>query len=206
MTKKRVKESGHLRESKKYGGVCTYCHANDLPQYNCVIFVRHNYNFNIPVFANALSKQYRGIRQKEFICKPCHKELKDGKYSKNVQNCPNSDMFGSNKNHDQDSQGNVQESRIDDVNNITCDFPTSYTTQSTPLTNYCLCTCCHKTDIPRLQCIIFKESKYNFGNTIVVEALSNRFSIPTSKEYICKKCDKDLLEEIMPMNSVASHT
>ena len=33
-------------------------------------------------------------------------------------------MFGSNINHDQDSQGNVQESRTDDVNNITCDFPT----------------------------------------------------------------------------------
>ena len=28
-------------------------------------------------------------------------------------------MFGSNVNHDQDSQGNVQESRTDDVNNIT---------------------------------------------------------------------------------------
>ena len=25
-----------------------------------------------------------------------------------------------------------------------------------------------------------------------------------SKEYICKKCDKDLLEEVMPMNSVTS--
>ena len=72
------------------------------------------------------------------------------------------------------------------------------------MTNYCLCTCCHKTDIPRSQCIIFKESKYNFDNTFVVEALSNRFSVPTSEEYICKKCDKDLLEEIMPMNSVAS--
>ena len=55
-----------------------------------------------------------------------------------------------------------------------------------------------------MQCIIFKESKYNFDNSVVVEALSNRFSIPTSKEYICKKCDKDLLAEIMPMNSVAS--
>ena len=71
--------------------------------------------------------------------------------------------------------------------------------------NYCLCTYCHKTDIPRLQCIIFKESKYNFDNTVVVKVLSNRFSIPTSKEYICKKCDKDLLGEVMPMNSVASH-
>ena len=191
MTKKRVHNNRDIKESKKYGCVCTCCHTNDLPWYQCVIFVRHNYNFNIPAVANALSKQYREIRQKEFICKPCHKELKDGKYSKNVQNCPNSDMFGSHVNHDQHSQDNVQESRTHNENNITCDFPTNYTTQSTTLTNYCLCTCCHKTDIPRLQCIIFKESKYNFDNTVVVEALSNRFSIPTSKEYICKKCDKD---------------
>ena len=68
----------------------------------------------------------------------------------------------------------------------------------------CLCTCCHKTDIPRSQCIIFKESKHNYHNTVVVEVLSHRFTVPTSKEYICKKCDKKLLEEIMPMNSVAS--
>ena len=58
-------------------------------------------------------------------------------------------------------------------------------TQTTTLTNYCLCTCCHKTNIPGSQCIIYKESKYNFGNAVVREALSNRFSIPTSKEYIC---------------------
>ena len=73
------------------------------------------------------------------------------------------------------------------------------------MANYCLCTCCHKTDIPRLQCIIFKEPKYNFDNTVVVEALSNKFTIPKCTEYICKKCHKDLLQEIMPMNSVASH-
>ena len=40
--------------------------------------------------------------------------------------------------------------------------------------------------------------------TVVLEALYNRFSIPTSKKYICKKCDKDLLGGKMPMNSVAS--
>ena len=120
-------------------------------------------------------------------------------------NCLNSDMFGSNVNHDQDSQDNVQECRTQNENNITYDFPTQYTTQSTTLTNYCLCTCCHKTDIPRSQCIIFKESEYNFDNTVVVESLSNRFSIPTPKEYICKKYDKDLLKEIMPMNSDSSH-
>ena len=87
---------------------------------------------------------------------------------------------------------------------MTCGFPSLYMTQTTTLTNYCLCTCCHKTDIPRSQCIIFKESKYNFGNAVVQETLSNRFSIPTSNEYICMKCDKHLLVEKMPINSVAS--
>ena len=121
--------------------------------------------------------------------------MKDGKYSNNVQNCDNSDLFGSNLNHEQDDQDKVHGSRTHNENNMTCDFPSHYTTQSTTLTNYCLCTCCHKADIPRSQCIIFKESKYNSGNVVVLEALSNRFSIPTSKEYICKKCDRHLLVE-----------
>ena len=60
-------------------------------------------------------------------------------------------MTGSHVNHDQHSQDNVQESRTHNANNITCDFPTNYTTQTTTMTNYHLCTCCHKTDIPRLQ-------------------------------------------------------
>ena len=136
MTQKRIKESGDMKESKKYGCVCTCCQQNDLPQYNCVIFVRQTYNLNIPAVANALSKWYQEIRQKGFICKPCYKELKDGKYSKNVQNCPNSDKLGSNVNHYQDSQDNVQEHRTHNENNITYDFSTQYTTQSTTLTNY----------------------------------------------------------------------
>ena len=123
MTKKRVKESGDIKESKKYGCVCTCWHENDLPQYNCVIFVRQNYNLNIPAVANALSKWYQEIRQKEFICKPCHKELKDGKYCKNIQNCPNSDMFGSNVNHDKDRQDNEQEHRTQNENYVIYDFP-----------------------------------------------------------------------------------
>ena len=119
-------------------------------------------------------------------------------------NCTNSDMFGSNVKDSQNDQHNVQEQTIHNENNIISDFPANYTSQSTTLTNYCLCTCCHKTEIPRSQYIIFKESKYNYDNTITVEALSHRFSVPTSQEYICKKCDKDLMEEIMPMKSVAS--
>ena len=139
MTKGRVHDSRNITESKKYGCVCTCCHRNDLPWYNCVIFVKHNYNLNISAVANALSKHYREIRQKEFICKPCHKELKDGKHNKNVHNRPNSDMLGSNVNDDQDSQHNVQENRIHNENNI-CDFLANYTIQSTTMTNYCQCT------------------------------------------------------------------
>ena len=173
-----------------------------MPRYKCVIFLTKNYNN--PVVANALAKRHREIRQKEFICKPCHKQLKDGKYSSNVQHFDHSDLFRSNVNHEQHSQDNIHDSRTHIENNVTCDLPSLNMNQTTILTNYCLCTCCHKTDIPRSQCIIFKASKYNFDNAIVQEALSNRFSIPTSKEYICKKCDKHLLVEKMPINSIAS--
>ena len=114
--------------------------------------------------------------------------------------------MGSNINHEQDNEDNVHGSRTHNKNYITFDLPSNYTTNLTTLTNYCLCTCCHKTDIPRSQCIIFKESKYNFSNTFVLAALSKRFSIPTFKEYICKKWDKDLLGGKIPMNSVASQT
>ena len=85
--------------------------------------------------------------------------MKDGKYSNNVQNCDHTDLFGSNVNHEQGSQDNLHDSRTHNENNVTCDLPSLYMTQTTILTNYCLCTCYHKTDIPRSQCIIFKESK-----------------------------------------------
>ena len=47
---------------------------------------------------------------------------------------------------------------------------------------------------------------YNFDNAVVQEALSNQFSIPTSKEYICKKCDKHLLVEKNANKYVTSAT
>ena len=109
-----------------------------------VIFLKYNYNLNTPAVANALSKQYQEIRQKEFMFKSCHKELNDGKYGKNVQNCPNSDMFGSNVNDDQNNQHNVPQKSIHNENNIIFDFPANYTSHSTTMTNYYLCTCCHK--------------------------------------------------------------
>ena len=76
----------------------------------------------------------REIRQKEFICKPCHKQLTDVKYNNNVQNCGNSDLFGSNLNHEEGSQDNVHESRTHIENNMTFDFPSLNMTQTTTLT------------------------------------------------------------------------
>ena len=62
VTKKRVGNCGETKGSKKYGCMCTCCHADDLPKYRCVIFLRNKYNFDIPAVANALSKRYREIR------------------------------------------------------------------------------------------------------------------------------------------------
>ena len=79
----------------------------------------------MPAIANALSKRHREIRQKKFIYKPCHKQLKDGKYSNNFQNYVNSDLFGSNLNHEQDDQDKVLASRTQNENNMTFDFPSN---------------------------------------------------------------------------------
>ena len=71
-------------------------------------------------------KDIEKLRWKEFICKPCHKQLKDGKYSNNVQNCGNSDLFGSYLTHEQNDQDTVHRSRTDNERNMICNFPTQY--------------------------------------------------------------------------------
>ena len=112
----------HMKDSKKYGCVCTCCHRSNLPRYDCVIFLKQNYNFKIHAVANTLSKQYREPRQKEFICKPCHKQLKADNYMNNIQNCSNSDMFGSDIIHDQHTHHNVEPNITHSTNNITCNL------------------------------------------------------------------------------------
>ena len=69
-----------------------------------------------------------------------------------------------------------------------------------------MCTCCHVTDIPRNNCIIFKESRYDLDNDNVQEVLDCRFPLPTCKEFICKKCHSVLLKKMMPDNAVNSPT
>ena len=119
MTKKTVGYAGDMKESKKYGCVCMCCPVDDLPQYKCVIFLEITITLTFLLLPMHYQKRYREIWQKEFICKPCHKQLKDGKYSNNVQNCSNSDLFGSNLNHEQDDQDRVHVSRTHNENNMT---------------------------------------------------------------------------------------
>ena len=67
-------------ESKSYGCVSTCCHAKKLMCCDCAIFVWWNYDFDNPVITAALSSHYREIRNKEFICKQCHEQLRRGIY------------------------------------------------------------------------------------------------------------------------------
>ena len=69
-----------------------------------------------------------------------------------------------------------------------------------------MCTCCHVTDIPQNNCTIFKELRYDLDNDNVWEALDCSFSVSTSKEFICNKCESVLLKSMMPDNAVNSPT
>ena len=78
-----VKQKGEdLIASKKYGCVCTCCQRKNLMRCDCVIFVKKNYILDNPNVADALSRMYREVRNKEFICKPCHTKLQHGHFSK----------------------------------------------------------------------------------------------------------------------------
>ena len=85
------------------------------------------------------------------------------------------------------------------------DSTSLHATQNPQVTNCCLCTCCHKPDILRKQCVIFNIQRYNMSNQMVSQALSSRISIPTAKEFICKKCDKSLRFGQMPLDAEVSY-
>ena len=175
-------------ESKLYGCVCTCCHTKKLCC-DCVIFLHQNYYFDNPVITAALYSHYREIRNKEFICKQCHEQLRNGIYMS--QACKKGEPQPVHVLHSQFTQADL----------------TSMDVAMNPAwTNHCLCTCCHKTDLPRSKCIIFKESWYNLTNTTVIEALSTRFSVPTSQEFIWKQCDVALIAEKMSIYAVTAHT
>ena len=67
--------------SKKYGCVCTSCHRKNLMRCDCVIFLKKNYDIDNSNIADALSRRYREVGNKEFICKPCHTKLQHSHFS-----------------------------------------------------------------------------------------------------------------------------
>ena len=74
------------QSTKKSGCVCTCCHKHNFERKNCVIFVRKNYNFNNKLVSKALKQRYREHSNKEFICKPCHRKLKEENFNNNCVN------------------------------------------------------------------------------------------------------------------------
>ena len=138
---------------KKYGCVCT-CHRKNLMQCDCVIFLKRNYDIDNSNIADALSSRYRGeVGNKEFICKLCHTKLQNSHF-----NTLNSNGVDHSKNMVVVNSSDTTPSM--EFNMTSLDF-----TQDPTYTNHCICACCHKPDLPRSQCIIFKISRYN--STIV---------------------------------------
>ena len=169
--------------SKKYRCVCTCRHRKNLIRCDCVIFLKKNYDIDNSNIADALSSRYREVGNKELICKPCHTKLQ------------NSHCNTLNSNGVDHSKNMVVMNSNDTIPSMEFNMTSLDFTQNPAYTNHCICTCCHKPDLPRSQCIIFKASRYNSDNSVISHALSNHFVVSIGKEFICKKCDKSLLAE-----------
>ena len=168
---KKNEKSWYIKEVQ----VCVYMLSEKKPHVMWLCNIcKKNYNIDNINIANALSNRYREVGNKEFICKPCHTRLQNKhdntQNSNSVDNSKNIDVMNSN-----DTTPSME------FNMTSLDF-----TQNPTYTNHCICTCCHKPDFPRSQCIIFKVQRYNSDNSVISQALSNHFIISTGKEFICK--------------------
>ena len=175
--------------SKNYGCICTCCHGNTFQRHECVVFLQHNYNLLIPSVAKALSKRCKATKSKEFSCKKCHASLKMGKIPGIIIN--KSGELAHVHDNDVIVDGGRDKNVRHNVENVKVSMDLM---QEPTITDQCLCTCCYVTDIPQNNCIIFKELRYDLDNDNVLEALDYRFSVSTSKEFICNKCDSVLLK------------
>ena len=135
-----------------------------------VIFIKKNYNFDNKKIADALSNKYCEHNNKEFICKACHKKLKEGTFD--LQHCDQGQL--------NTPQSNISCKQVSHDNSLNF-------TQNPKCTNKCMYTCCHTCDIVLSQCVIFKESHYDVQNYTVKEALKRRIHVVTTNEFICKK-------------------
>ena len=114
----------------KYGCTCTCCHQKNITRRNCVIFIKKNYNFDNKKIADALSNRYCECNNKEFICKACHKKLKEGTFD--LQHCDQGQL--------NTPQSNISCEQVSHCNSLNF-------TQNPKCTNKCMCTCCHTCDI-----------------------------------------------------------
>ena len=134
---------GNVSDSNNYGCICTCCQGNTFQRHDCVIFLQHNYNFLISSVAKALSKRCKATKSKEFICKKCHSSLKMGNTPVvTFQKCGEPSRV-----HDNgvivDGGGEKNVKRNVKYEQVPIDV-----TQDPTITDQCICTCCHVTDIP----------------------------------------------------------
>ena len=107
-----------------------------------------------------------------------------------VQNCANSDLFGSSLTHEQNDQDTVHGSRTHDENNMTCNFPTQYMTLSTA--------CVHVAIKLIYQDHNISSSK-NQSTTLTMLLFKKHYLTDPQflhpRNTFAKKCDKHLLAE-----------
>ena len=108
-----------------------------------MIFLQHNYNLLIPSVAKALSKRCKATKSKEFICKKCHASLKMGKISGIII------LKSGELAHVCDNDVIVVGGRDKNVKHNVENVQVSMDLMQDPtITDRCMCTCCHVTDIP----------------------------------------------------------
>ena len=122
---------------------------------------------------------------KEFVCKPCHTKLQHSHFSTlNLNGVDHSKNMAVMNSNGTTPSIEFHMTSLDFIQNPT-------------YTNHCICTCCHKPDLPRSQCIIFKASRYNCDNSVISHALSNCFVVSKERNlsvksvinhYWLKKC------------------
>ena len=110
--------------------------------------MKKNYDFKNDVIGHALENRYRERNNKEFICKPCHNKLKEGKLQPTAS----------------DNQMSVVNNHILLFQIYPVHQTGTYKIQR--LQTKCLCVCCRKDDIIRYQCGFSRNHDMIFKITV----------------------------------------
>ena len=69
---------GKTDSSSKHECIYTCCHKRNILCKNCVTFIKKNYDYTNLSVTKALEHRYRECKNKEFVWKVCHMNLKTG--------------------------------------------------------------------------------------------------------------------------------